>query len=69
MAETLREPGPVTAAEALEGLASNGVSLFCSKRCFTLREFESGALRAGAVLAPPERLAALAAEGYAPLAM
>ena len=69
VAETLREPGPETAAEALDTLTEGGATLHCSARCFAGREFEEDALRAGAALASAASLAALVADGWIPISM
>jgi predicted peroxiredoxin len=69
VAETIREPGPRSAAELTEALVERGARLFCSRRCFETREFEKDALRRGAEVAGPERLAALVAEGRTPVSL
>lgn len=64
VAETLREPGPETAAEMVEALAAGGAVLHVEQGSFAVREFTADALRAGAALAAPEHLAALLADGW-----
>lgn len=64
VAETLREPGPETAAEMIEALVKAGAALHCEQRSFAQREFEPTALRPGATVAAPEQLADLLGDGY-----
>ncbi len=64
VAETLREPGPLGAAEMVAALVAGGAPLLCERRSFEVREFEADALRPGAAVAEPERLAALLADGF-----
>jgi predicted peroxiredoxin len=67
VAETLREPGPLSAAAMLEALAAHGVRFHLDRRSFDRREFGEESLRAGASVAGAEGLALLAAEGWLPL--
>jgi predicted peroxiredoxin len=67
VAETLREPGGTTAADALEKLAAAGAVLHCVRPSFEAREYTPDALRNGARLSERGALARLVAEGYVPI--
>lgn len=69
VAEALREPLPVGAAECLERLNAKHAVFHCSKPCFEQRGFELAALRPGARVADPAELAALLAAGAVPLSL
>jgi predicted peroxiredoxin len=64
VAETLREPGPPTAA-ALDALARGGATFHLDRPSFERRRFEATALRPAAVVAEPSALADLVAAGRA----
>lgn len=67
VAETMKRPGPDLALTSLQTVVARGGVLLVSQPCFERRAFEADQLREGAVLAPPETLAAKAAEGWTPL--
>ncbi|MDJ0975757.1 MAG: DsrE family protein [Planctomycetota bacterium] len=64
VAETLREPGPETAAEIIEALTEGGAVLHMERVAFELREFQPDAARNGATVVDAGRLAALVADGW-----
>ena len=64
VAETFREPGPLTAAEMVDGLAAGGAALYMERASFEEREFEPDVVRAGADIANAGRLAELIADGW-----
>jgi predicted peroxiredoxin len=67
VAETLREPGPMSAAETVEALVRGGAVLHLERRSFQVRRFEETALRPGAKVVEGARLADLVGEGYVPV--
>lgn len=69
VAETLREPGAQSVAEALEALTGHGAVLYCHEACFHRREFEADALREGAEVVGGMALAALVADGRTPVSV
>lgn len=64
VAETLREPGPETAAEMVAALAGGGATLHMDRIAFELREFQPDAVRDGGAVVEPAQLAALLADGW-----
>lgn len=69
VAETLREPGPETAAEMVEALAAGGATLYMNQACFELREFRPDAVRAGGRVVDAAELGRLAAAGRATITL
>jgi predicted peroxiredoxin len=69
VAETLREPGPETAAEMVEALAAGGAVLLLEALSFETREFALTALRAVAEVVDAARLADEIAGGRAAVSL
>jgi predicted peroxiredoxin len=57
VAETLREPGPETAAQMVEALVAGGARLWLERRSFELREYAADAIRPGSEVVDSARLA------------
>ena len=69
VAETLREPGPLTAAQMVNELAENGARFYMNRACFERRGFGPDAARPGAEVAEAEWLASIVAEGRTPISL
>jgi len=69
VSETLREPGPETAAEITEALVGGGATFWLDAASFERREFSMDALREGAEVVPADKLGALIAMGWIPVSL
>ncbi len=69
VAETLREPGPESAAQMVDALVAGGASLFLEALSFETREFALTALRPGAEVVDAARLADELAGGRAAVSL
>ena len=65
VAETLREPGPESAAEMVEALVAGGAAMLLEALSFGTREFAPTAVREGATVVDAARLAEELAGGRA----
>ncbi len=69
VAETLREPGPESAAEMVKALVAGGTTLLLESLSFETREFAATAVREGAAVVEAARLADELAGGRAAVSL